>query len=88
MEGPYYSSMVEDVSKRIGIQVNTEDVELAWALCRCLNINSFENRKRDPILKEGFVQVRPSRVPECDDPHKPLVRDLFRGESQGPRVYG
>ena len=35
--------MVEDVSKRIGIQVNTEDVELAWALCRCLNINAFEN---------------------------------------------
>ena len=43
MEGSYYSSMVEDVSKRIGIQVNTEDVELAWALCRCLNINAFEN---------------------------------------------
>ena len=32
--------MVEDVSKRIGIQVNTEDVELAWALCRYLNITS------------------------------------------------
>ena len=34
MEGPYYTAMVEDVSKRVGVQMNTEDVELAWALCR------------------------------------------------------
>ena len=34
MEGPYYAAMVEDVSRRVGVQLNTEDVELAWALCR------------------------------------------------------
>ena len=34
MEGPYYIAMVEDVSERVGVQMNTEDVELAWALCR------------------------------------------------------
>ena len=34
MSSPEYLAMVEDVSRRAGVAMDTADVTMAWALCR------------------------------------------------------